>query len=696
MSFKDLQLKVVYNSEFDDVASQFYIPVLKEAKNYKRAAAYYSSNSIKLIAEGLSGMFSNDGKVQLLVSVLVSEKDFDAVSKAIKTPDDILKEMPFYNGTELKELMQDDNVAAFAYLVATNRMEIKFVICKNPEGIFHLKFGILTDLQNNLLCFSGSMNETYGGMKKNVDAFDVFRSWVTGGQEYINEYSNSFENYWNGKISKPDFVIIDLPDKAKNLIEEVYTKTINQPKKERSLHEPRNYQEEAINKWKANGYKGILEMATGTGKTLVALHCIDCLNKLFINQKFLVIIGCPTKILVDQWEKHLRKSFKDFDIITVSSDEKDYKSHIYNRILSDDSKKHTIVIGAYKSLSNTWFRTDTVGNNYRGNIFFIADEVHCIGSEKLSDIQSEIYNYRLGLTATPVRYFDIEGTQKIVDYFKGIVYTYRIKQAIDEGHLVKYDYYIYFESLTSIEMKKYAELTKKHARSYYVNTNKEPDEKTTDFIAYMRATIIKKAENKKRAFQKIIDYLKKNKKLSFLLIYLEDEDQVSNYVDILNNFDVRFRIIDQSTTQDDRNRNLKDLSKNSIDCILAKRILDEGVDVPEATRAIFVSSSSNPRQYIQRRGRVLRIVEGEAMKKEKAEIYDICVLADENAPEYHALQNIESKIAASEFKRLAVFSVTANNHIDCYNLLKKEGNNRDINVFEIINNAKRYEDGKDK
>src|SRR3989338_3343307 len=210
MVFRELNLNIEYNSEITDVARNFFIPVLKESKSYKRVSAYYSSNSLKLIAEGLSAMINNDGTMNLLVSYLVSKEDID-------------------DETKLKELMVDKNVLALGYLIAAKRIDIKFVICKG-KGIFHLKFGIFTDDIGDRISFSGSINETYEGLTDNIEEFKVFRSWFSEEQKYLDGDSDSFDRYWHGKINRKDYLIVDMPEKLKNIIIRVYQESENQSK----------------------------------------------------------------------------------------------------------------------------------------------------------------------------------------------------------------------------------------------------------------------------------------------------------------------------------------------------------------------------------------------------------------------------------------------------------------------------------
>jgi superfamily II DNA or RNA helicase len=680
MTFRELNLDIEYNSEITDVAGNFFIPVLKMSKSYRRVSAYYSSNSLKLIAEGLSAMINNSGTMKLLVSYLVSEEDFDAILHAKKQPEEILKSMNIDDEIQLRTLMTDENVSALGYLIASNRLDVKFVICSG-KGIFHLKFGIFTDEVGDRISFSGSINETYQGLTENVEEFKVFRSWIPEELKYLESDSNAFDNYWNGKINRNEYVIVDMPEKLKNTIAKVYKDSEYQIKKSTNELPPLwPHQQTARSKWIENGYSGIIEMATGTGKTNVAISCIqEMANKHPDN--LLVVVGCPTRVLVSQWAGNLREHITNFEILTISENET--KDTIYRSIMNSKKSNH-VIIGAYASLSKPWF-TNIILEKYKGNIFFIGDEAHWLGAKNLSKALSDRYVYRLGLTATPVRYFDIEGTEKLLSYFKDTIFKYTLKEAILDGFLTPYDYYMFFAYLTEDETKEYQKLTKKYTRSIHARKSTKEDD-NLKFILMERAKIVKKATNKIDVFREILEKLNDENKLNSLLIYVEDNEQLSAYIEIMDEFGIEYRKIDSVTKDEDRTLILNDLSENKIDCVIAMKVLDEGVDIKKLSRAIFVSSSGNSKQFIQRRGRILRKSEG----KKIAEIFDICVLVDTKNQKNEQFKKTEETITASEFKRLAIFSISAHNKIDCYNSLETMGKSLNIDIYNIINMVRGY------
>ena len=704
MSLKEINSKASYDSDEDDILNEFYIPALSESFVYKRLAGFFTSNSLAIAAKGIAKFITNGGKIQLIANVVLSKEDYEKIREITEGPFIEEAEKNFIEDLEnIEDELIKNHVKMLGWMLKNGKLEIKISLVSEGTGIQHQKTGILEDSKSNIVSFSGSDNETKGGWIDNIENFHVFCSWKEDDQEHIKADLSRFEKFWEDKAKRAKVFSIseavkqkliriapendeEFEELSKGITEELLerNKEARLLKKRSKTNEPpklRTYQEEAIKKWIDNGYSGIVEMATGTGKTNVAISCLKYLaNKHPDN--LLVVIGCPTKVLVSQWRDILRKYIDGFEVIITS--QKETKDSIYRSIINESQNNH-IIIGAYASLSKPWF-TDIIIERYKGKILFIADEAHWLGAENFSKALSNRYLYRLGLTATPIRYFDEEGTKKLLDYFREVVFRYSLKEAIRDGWLTPYDYYMFFAYLTEGEVKEYQKLTKKYIRSIHAGKGVKKENDFLTLILAQRARIVKKATNKINVFEKILQKLNDENKLNSLLIYVEDGEQLSAYLDIMNKFSIEYRKIDDTTKDKDREIILGDLSENKIDCVIAMKVLDEGVDIKRLSRAIFISSSGNSKQFIQRRGRILRKAEG----KKVAEIYDICVLVDTEKQKDKEFEKIEEKITAGEFKRLAIFSISAYNKVDCYTELERIGKSLNIDIYKIINEIRRY------
>ena len=681
MTLKNINLANSYDSDDVDVTKSFFEPLLRESVIYKRVAAYFSSTSFRALSEGLSTFVWNNGRMFLIIAQLINEEDYKAILQGKTSSEDVISSIFIRDRDDLLALTRDENVRALAYLLATNRLKMKFVLSAKLQSIFHLKFGIFIDDQGNKVSFSGSINETLAAYSTNIEEFKVFRNWVIEENKYLATDEKKFDSIFAGEIRRGSYVVVDLPNRVKNVITELSEPSeYGRPRNIEERIELRDYQRRAIDKWVDSSYTGIVQMATGTGKTIVAVECIKRVLNSTFNRPLLVIIGAPTLGLIDQWHDVLSKHFESNRVLTTSIG----KQSLYSRLsmISEGSRGYYFLLGTYASLCKDWFTTEILDSENYG-ILFVADEAHWLGAPELSKSMQEKYSYRLGLTATPIRHFDVEGTEKIMQYFGSVVFNFSIKDAIDGGYLTPYEYYVHLANLGQDELKEYIRLTRNLTR---VKNSSRGDEVTNksklSIILSMRARIIKKAKDKFRVLGEILDSLSRSGKLKNLIIYFEDSEQIENFMTIVYpHFDSKlFRIIDAKTGTETRNAIIRDFSDGSVNCVVCMKILDEGLDIPSAERAIFVSSSTNPKQFIQRRGRILRVKAG----KKFAEVFDIFVSIDENQLNDITLKNIDRKISVAELKRICTFGVNSFNRSRFLKDLENIGKKTNINVWEIL------------
>jgi len=302
----------------------------------------------------------------------------------------------------------------------------------------------------------------------------------------------------------------------------------------------------------------------------------------------------------------------------------------------------------------------------------IADEVHYAGASSYQQGLLEQYHYRLGLSATPQRYFDDVGTQVLLGYFKpliqcknclehgSVVFKMDLKEAIDRKFLSPYYYYPYYVDLTKEELQNYKEITRRIA----VEKNKKPeeqDESKIQFLNNQRANILKNAENKMVIFEQILEERKiQRKNLDYCLIYCAPKlnrnyEQIKIAQKILNQIPIPNSIIKSGiTSESERQKIIEQIESGLLKCALAIRILDEGIDIPPLKTAIILASDGNPKQFIQRRGRILRKWSGtytDGSKKKFAEIYDIFVIPSLNQKLDPEFMKTEKKIVEKELKR---------------------------------------------
>lgn len=673
MSFREIKFKIFYDSNYDDIVSNFFELVLKEAKLYKLVFFYYDFSNLQLLARGLSSLFWSGGEARFIIFILVSIEDYDQIIQSKKDPFEKFKKT-FPTIDQLRDMMKEKNFEALGKLLSADKIKIKFAL--STKGIFHMNYGIIKDQYGNSIAFVNPLNETGSVLESNREQFNVFKSWDYSQVEYIKSYEQNFDKYWSG-TDLEDTIIYDMPSELYNLLIDAYyscSKQINENKIEGL--QLRDYQIKAIDFWISNGYVGLIEMATGTGKTIVAINCVKKLKE-NLNGDICIVIATPTKLISQQWKKVWYENFKESPFI-IDSEKSNTKDLLYN--YTSFVKKSKVIIGTYEYISSDYF-VNEIMPMLKGEKLLIADEVHWLGAHKYSFIMQQGYKYRLGLSATPQRMFDEQGTELLMKFFNNKVFSYTLSQAIAEGYLSEYQYYPYFCPLSEEEIDLYEKLTKKFLINlendiinYILNNDEIP--KSVENILFMRAKIVKKAHCKIPLLQNILENLKKNGKLKFLIVYFEDYEQIGQAKNILNNLMVKYQIISVRSNSNERRQAIKLLSEGKIDCILAMKVLDEGLDIPFAEREIIISSSSNPRQYIQRAGRILRKSE----HKKIAEIYDIIIYADLEKISFE-LNQIEKNVISNEIKRAMYFCNSARNKYECIKLILNLGEKFNISIW---------------
>ena len=451
---------------------------------------------------------------------------------------------------------------------------------------------------------------------------------------------------------------------------------------------PREYQKTAFENWKNNGQKGLFAMATGTGKTITSLNCLLEIYKRKGYYKAIILV--PTITLVNQWEQECRK-FQFSNITKVYSKNLTWRDEVERICFNEKYKSERepevsyIIISTYASYSRE--KVFNVLNGFdKKRLLLIADECHNMGSGSLVKRLKEIpYLRRIGLSATPERQFDDEGNKKLNKFFgseEHYTYEYSMEEAIRNGVLCKYMYYPHVVRLTQEEMSAYVEISEKIAK--YFNYNTETFEHIDEILKMKlleRKRIIHKAVNKLEVFKSIIEKRFEEKgNLKFSLIYVpegnkpdyvggqDDFDRNENIDDdkdaehLINIYTQAVTEVDEHVTvrkfvsgQKDREEILYDFAEGKLQVLTSMKCLDEGVDVPRSELAIFCSSTGNPRQFIQRRGRVLRT----HPDKKMAELHDLVVLPEVNP--YSDSYRMEQSLVRGELLRVRNFANLSEN-----------------------------------
>jgi len=664
-NLKNVNIKSSYWSDEDDTLLDFYVPALSTSCVYKRIAGFFSSNALAIAAKGLAPFIQKGGKMFLITSVVLSAEDKGSIEQALKSAEQkVIKELD-----HIEEELKKDHVSMLGWMIKTGTLEMKIAVV--PKGLFHPKIGILEDEKGDRLSFSGSENETASGWLHNDEAFHVFKSW-TGEEEHLNSDLRIFENLWKGQTKKT--MVFHISEALKQKLIKIAPKdeiefkrlTISLAdqllyprKKTKVKKEMYDYQKQAVDAWVSNGFKGILEMATGTGKTFTSLKAISEVVK--STRKLLVVVVVPYLYLVSQWKNEFFDVFGDeYFIKEAHSEVSDWPSSLNEFVqeYSIGTIEKVAIFSIYDTFATEKFQhiiQKYLGEN--SDIMLISDEVHFLGAPKFSNGMREIYKYRLGLSATPQRWFDEEGSEKLAKYFDKTVFKFSLKNAIPR-FLTPYDYYPQLVNMSGEELEKYCEIVEKISKAIH-SVNKKDDIKEGTYLSRLfieRAKIIVNNREKQERFKDIIKELMNGDLTDHLLVYCSPE-QIDWAQDILNEYKISNHRFTFREKPKERSAILEHFERGKVKILVAMRCLDQGLNIPCIKTAIILASSSNPMQYIQRRGRVLRKYPG----KIRALIYDFIVLANGAGETNTELFKIEQKIFSRELTRTKEFYETANN-----------------------------------
>jgi superfamily II DNA or RNA helicase len=722
-----------YKTGSENEPLQFYLDGLANSNEFSLLLGYFSSSAINLLSVGFATFISKGGNMKMVINHLLSAKDKEAVWRVEENPNEI-RVFDLTDVVSLGRVLDEYDTHFFeclAYLIAEKHIEIKVIKPKNGKGIAHYKSGVFSDGQD-AVGYQASCNFTYYGLSENIEQLEAFLSWENGrSNKLIKKQLKLIDDYFAEKDEDVEYISVGdievvLKDRfGKKDINELLVQEEQLLKKKQSLisnvklkktitklfsdieiirrtprfpysEGAREYQINAYNSWVANNYKGMFAMATGTGKTITSLNCL--LNEFSKTGVYRAIITVPTTALVEQWKKECSK-FNFKNIITVSSKENWDKNLAFFNTASKLIDTSYIVIVTYASLPRPKFQS--YFTQLPKDTILIADETHNLGSQGLLRLLPNIHlEKRIGLSATPNRKFDELGNQAIQEFFNDeppYIVSYSMEEALNIGWLCKYTYQPHIVKLTDQEMEKYKELSLQLLRMGLFDKETGNFRSTPEIEKKLleRKRIIHKAANKLEAFKAILrSEFDKRKNLKYTLIYVpegveasfdetdfsvetEDENRLINeYTKAVSQTDDSVMVKQFTANSTNREEILKNFEESNIHVLTSMKCLDEGVDVPRSELAIFCASTGNPRQFIQRRGRVLRLHKD----KIHATIHDLVVvpeISDESTFE------MEKGLVKKELERVVDFANLAMNKTETYETLKSILDYYNLNLNDL-------------
>lgn len=669
-----LTLQTSYHKGRDDIANQFYLPCMHRAVALDRAVGFFRSTVFIVAWPALKDFVRRNGRVRVLCSQVLSSEDIQALREGYSARiDDVLTARLL---EEVRRLLNDEVLKAparvLAALVAAGHMELKIALLSTAEAparaerIFHDKLGIFRDDSGNRVIFKGSMNETWAGLAAdgNLESIDVAASWMGARDlERTTTEEGYFQELWLNRY--PSLNVLEFPKVAATVLKEAAEKdwetalerllnsssthTVTQDARGRTL---KPHQSAGLAAWAANGRRGILAFATGSGKTFTAITAI---REAVSQRGEVLVVVVPDKGLFGQWYGELLETTKDLgvEILRAGSGYTGWRENL--RAWTAPGPIRRLVLATVQTACTEEFRSRLTRGTH---VTLVADEVHRLGSPKHREILDEgAFGARLGLSATPERAGDDEGTAAILAYFRGVLEPrYSLADAVRDGVLTRYFYRPHTVQLTDEESEEWRELS---AEIGQLQGRLASGDTSEGLDLRIKRQLIRRAKVVKQAAGKVplaVEVLQAEyRRGQRWIVYCDDLAQLGAVSVALESAGLQVMPF-HSQIEGDRIAVLQWLDARG-GIVVAIKCLDEGVDVPSVSHALILASSKNPREFIQRRGRVLRLAP--KTNKALAYVHDAIVMPPRVAGPASA--RTPDPITAGELARAVEFAQHADN-----------------------------------
>ncbi len=649
-----LPLSTQYRTGESDPVAGFYCPCLRAAMEYKRAVGYFRSSVFLVIGADTVAFARRGGRIRLVCSPSISNEDAESIAEGYAERQTLAGRLLV---DQIDRLLTDEATSyrtrVLATLVASGSLDIRVALRPEAYGLYHEKIGVFSDASGSRVSFLGSSNETWNGWHflGNHEAIEVFRSWADPAEaERTERHDAYFERLWSGAV--PGVEIVEFPEAARRRL---LSASLGGPGDvdEASLDDsprggrtPLPHQSRAVAAWEAAGRRGVFEHATGSGKTFTAITAMR--GHLAAGLPALIVV--PSRLLLDQWAGELSVEIPGAALLRAGAGNDRWKSVGRLRAMTDplpvDGSR--IVVATMQTAATDEFLRAARGGPH---LMIVADEVHQSGSAFNSRLFLLDSGPRLGLSATPERYGDPEGTARMFGYFGPVIPPpVTLADAIRAGRLVEYEYHPHPVRLTAVESDEWKSLTLRIIREIGgrgEDGGHRPLTEKAKMLLIRRARIAKKAEGKIPLCASVVS--SSFREGQRWLVYCEDGVHLNGIMSALRSCGLS--PIEYHTGMDGDMGATLDWFKSFGGVLVSIRCLDEGVDIPAVDHAMILASSQNPRQFIQRRGRVLRKAPG----KDIAVIHDAIVVpvSLEDEPEQIALLRAELARAV-EFAESAI------------------------------------------
>ena len=679
-------MRPLYLLPNDPFVEEVLIPNFSVASAVDSMMGFFSSQVLASLAPGLATFINcSEGRFRLIISPMLRSEDIEAIKGGMNSAESVVHE--YLNDLVMTEnLVQQHTLKCLTWLIRIQRIEIKIALMK--DALFHPKVWLFRGADNEIASAHGSSNLTQAGLHKNIEQIAVSTSWSSPEQRYTTEkLHDQFLKMWSNQDD--NCIVVELPVAIKQRLLKAYTSDVPPSETElRSLYEraasqfgnspysfpeggqhedrftipsglryedePFAHQGQAVQAWCDVGYGGVLEMATGSGKTITAMICAHRLYQ--VQQPLLIVVSAPYIPLIQQWCEEIRAFGISPISLSLAAGVRGRAEALgkLRRQFQRGATDVAALVVTQQTLSTPSFQAEL--KLFTCAKLLIADEAHNLGSEGFMANPAEFFDYRLGLSATPVRQYDETGTEALFRFLGPVVFRFGLEDAIGKC-LVEYDYYVHPVELTTEEMDRWSILTARIKQNAWRLDGEDP----SDFIAKLlrdRRAILENAVNK---IDVLAECLSREdlRSLRHTLVYTSDKApaQLESVNALVKQLGLLFHQLtyEETANLDETRRILRTFQEGTLRVLTAKRVLDEGINIPQIRKAFILASTTVERQWIQRRGRLLRRCED--IGKTHSVIHDFVALP----PEADDIDNDARSLIRSELLRVQEFARLARN-----------------------------------
>jgi len=691
-----------YEIPNDDLVGEVLIPAMRCAQEVRIGSGFFSSHCLAQVGPGLAEFLAHDGVVDLLASTELSVEDKEAIERGVTAPQQVIERFAVSLLDDTQSCLTNHAVDCLACLVAQNRLRVRFVLM--PSGMYHKKLWLFND-SDTWVAVHGSGNATSRGLLVNGEQMTIDRPWKDGESSrlrvsrFIDQFDRQWENRHSHSLTIEPLQILDLLKKRASALppptisefwkawrldhdsgmEPALPSGMSAPPPDGRMRipswldwhaSPYSHQATAIDCLERAGGSGILAIATGGGKTRVALIAATRVQDRS-DQSVLVVVLVPSKPLALQWQEDVR----DFGLESVLLSG---PSRTERKKMLDDvaASLHAGCRTEVLISSNKLFAQDQDLRQFVEKVsdhcatVLIGDEVHNLGAPSFVDNPPLAFQYRIGLSATPIRQYDAGGTDQLFTYFSAEslseqpVFSFTLEQAIAAGCLVPYRYWVHCVTFSAAEMERYEELTQelRSAGFGFDDSGQFVSNSRAERILRERRALIEQADGKIPALRAVLQEIGP-RRVQRALIYASakavnhphEGRQIEHVTDLLADLGIiAHQFTNAETSRADARALLQKFGRGDYQVLNAMTVLDEGIDIPQTNIAFLLASSTVEREWVQRRGRILRRADG----KNAADLHDFMVIPpDPNSEDGR-------RLLRSELRRVEQFGRISLNEYD--------------------------------